>query len=217
MVRSALVFLRSIGFLFLASLGAGGGCGSSKGLECGALAECCAGDMACMNVAGAANETECKASQVAYCNRKDSGVNPGGDTGVKPDGAGDASDAGKLDGYYAFGQGGATNRLIVFYADATADLCFMVRLTQRMNMSALTLPSNWDVENAGIFHAAAACTIFYTGQAEFLQALSMSGSMSWMGVALPKTIDTVDVTLNFAPSMWAPSTNDIKTTNLAVK
>jgi hypothetical protein len=137
---------------------------------------------------------------------------------VKEGGITDApSDAAALDGYYAFGNGGTPNKLIVFYADKTADLCFMVRLVARNNMSALTLPANWDVELAGVFKAAAACSIYYTGQAEFMQALSMSGSMSWMGQALPKTIDMVDVTLNFMPNTWAPDSQHLVTTNLPVK
>lgn len=132
--------------------------------------------------------------------------------------ASDVYDAGPpLDGYFAYGKGGATNRIFLFYADMNANLCFAVRLTQRANMSALTLPMGWDVESAGVFRDSRACNIYYAGTADFLPALSMSGSISWMGQAAPKTIDSVMITLNFMPTMWAPSSQDLNTTTLAVK
>src|SRR5262245_3992860 len=67
----------------------------------------------------------------------------GGPDGATDGGKADGGDAGKLDGYFAFSRGGAMQELIIFYADSAKDLCFQVRLANRMNMSALTLPANW--------------------------------------------------------------------------
>jgi len=150
----------------------------------------------------------------------------GGGDGAAKDGAGDGAkdvaapdsgpgDGGMWDGYYAYGRSG--NRVLLYKADAARDLCFTVRLTTGTNLSALTLPMGWNVEASGVFRAAAACNPQYMGAADFLPTLSLSGTVAWTGGGLPAIVTQLDVTLNFAPSMWAPSSEMMQTTNLAVK
>lgn len=125
------------------------------------------------------------------------------------------TDGGTWDGYYAYGRSGS--RIFVYKADAQRDLCFAIRLIAAPNLSALALPTGWNVEASGVFRAAAACNPQYMGTADFQPTLSASGSISWQGAGIPLVIDKLDVTLNFAPSMWAPSSETLQGTNLAVK
>lgn len=157
----------------------------------------------------------------------DGGV--GTDTGVKPDagveagGGKDAGmdaggDAGKLDGYYAWGHPSSPNKLFIYYADAQNDLCFVLHLeSSGMNTSAVTLPMGWDLATVGtgVFQSAAACTPYYQGSANYMQDLSSSGSITFSGTNVPMTVFDMDVTLNFMPS-WAPGSQQLKTQNLAV-
>lgn len=143
--------------------------------------------------------------------KPDTSVNPGKDAGMEAGG-----DAGKLDGYYAWGHPGAPNRLFIYYADAQNDLCFAMRLeTPGPNMSAVTLPMGWDIKSTLVFQAAAACTPYYSGSAQTMQNLSSSGSITFSGTNVPMTIFDMDVTLNFMPS-WAPGSQQLKTQNLQV-
>lgn len=139
------------------------------------------------------------------------------DTGSKDVAAPDTGpgDGGTWDGYYAYGRSG--NRIFLYKADAQRDLCFTLRLIAGPNQSALVLPAGWNVDASGVFHASAACNPQYMGAAEFLPTLSSSGTVDWSGSGIPTTITQLDVTLNFAPSLWAPSSEMLQTTNLAVK
>lgn len=145
------------------------------------------------------------------------GKDAAADSGAKDTGPSDtgAGDGGVWNGYYAYGRSG--NRILIYKADAQRDLCFTIRLITGPNLSALTLPSNWNVEASGVFRAAAACNPQYMGTADYLPTLSSSGTISWQGASIPVVIDQLDVTLSFAPSMWAPSDEMLKATNLPVK
>lgn len=161
------------------------------------------------------------------CNAGAPALGADGGDGGGADGAADAGpkdvaapdtgpgDGGTWDGYYAYGRSG--NRILLYKADAQADLCFALRLIAGPNQSALTLPAGWNVEASGVFRASAACNPQYVGAAEFLPTLSSSGTVDFTGAGIPATIAQLDVTLNFAPSTWAPSSDRLQTTNLAVK
>lgn len=146
--------------------------------------------------------------------KADAGVDAGKDAGIADAGA----DAAKLDGYYAWGRPGAPNRLFIYYADAQNDICFRLHLESGTNMTAVTVPMGWDLLDigTGAVKSAKACTPYYNGSDEIVQNLSSSGTLNWSGTNVPGTIWTVDVTLNFAPSMWAPSSQDLKIDNLNV-
>jgi hypothetical protein len=155
----------------------------------------------------------------------DSGT--GTDSGVKPEAGVDAgkdagimdagSDAAKLDGYYAWGHAGAPNRLFIYFADAQNDVCYRLHLENGTNMTAVTIPNGWNLLDigTGAVHSAQACSPYYSGNAEILQNLSSSGTLNWSGT-VPPTVYTVDVTLNFAPSTWAASSQQLMTMNLPV-
>ncbi len=155
----------------------------------------------------------------------------GDDSGVKPDTGVDAakdsgggmdagSDAAKLDGYYAWGHPGALNRLYIYWADAQNDVCLRLYFTSPgTNLTAVTVPNGWNLETigTGAVHSAQACNPYYMGAAENLQNLSSSGMVNWSGTNVPGTVWTLDVTLNFAPSTWAPSSQQMLATNLNVQ
>lgn len=147
---------------------------------------------------------------------KDAGSD--GATPPKDAGADAGGDAGKLDGYYAWGHSGAPNRLFIYYADAQNDLCFALHLESGTNTSALTLPMGWDLKQigTGVFQSAQACTPYYSGNAQYQQYLSATGSVGFSGANVPSTIFTLDASLSFIPG-WPPSSQDLKTTNLAVQ
>lgn len=148
---------------------------------------------------------------------KDAGVDASKDSSGVTDSGGDAA---TLDGYYAWGNAGAMNRLYVYYADHANNVCFVLffKSNNGMNMTAVTVPTGWELETVGtgVFDNAQACSPYFKGTATLMQNLSSSGSVNWSGTNVPQTLWDVTVTLNFMPTNWAPGSFDFKVQNLNV-
>lgn len=120
--------------------------------------------------------------------------------------------------YAAYGLAGGLDRVRI--AKTVGGTCFMLGLVwPGNNPGGLTLPAQWGFEYARAVQPAAACNPAYLGPISgMFDATSRSGSVSWSGMGIPSTIQSVNVTLNFAGApVWCPASEVLTTSNLPVQ
>ena len=153
----------------------------------------------------------------------DAGIDSGND--AVADGPADASadapsDAASSAKYSAYGLIGGLDRVVILKADPVRKLCFDVRLrTPGTNTGAVTVPAYWVLESARVWDDDKACVKGYAGGAASFSSPAQSGVIDFPGVpSIPKTIDSVNVTLTFAGGpAWAPASEVLTAAKIAVE
>lgn len=133
----------------------------------------------------------------------------------------DAGDAGADAGpgtYAAYGLPGGLDLLRI--AKTAGNTCFALGLVwPGNNPGGLTLPSGWGLDYARAVQPAAACNPAYLGPISgMFAATGQSGTVSWSGMGIPQTVQSVNVTLSFAGApVWCPASELLSATNLPVQ